>query len=441
MKIRRFCAPDIRQAMRLVREELGADAVILSNRKVDDGVEIVAAMDFDQELFQNQVRESGSTDRKIPSLPGSIANVKSAPLVNKLDLSKERSESFDRSLQTGPAHPARSDLPSNQAQSEPATIAAPEALPVIEPVLEEMRKEFDRMRDLLNSHISEISWSESLRHNPVCREVSRRLNQLGFSETISKKIIRQMETASDFSSAWDKVKRSISRHLTIHDDNLLEYGGIVALVGPTGVGKTTSIAKLAAKFCLKYGSRKIALVAADNYRIAAYEQLNTYGRILDIPVRTAHDNAELEKVLKELIDKRLVLIDTAGVSQRAMRLADRFPVLHDKDLPIRSYLVMSAATQYATMQEIIQAFRVFEPYAAILTKLDETVMLGSAVSALVENRLPLSFVCDGQKVPENLRTAKEWGFADQCFAAESAQAFPFRTTNSGPHDQRIQACG
>jgi flagellar biosynthesis protein FlhF len=303
------------------------------------------------------------------------------------------------------------------------------------------QKEFDLMRDLLNSHIADISWTESVRHNPVCREVSRRLNQLGFSETISKQVTKQMETACGFPDVWDKVKRSIARHLTILDDNLLDYGGIVALLGPTGVGKTTSIAKLAAKFCLKYGSRNIALVTADNYRIAAYEQLNTYGRILDIPVRTAHDNAELEKVLKGLIDKRLVLIDTAGVSQRAMSLADRFPILHDKDLPIRSYLVMSAATQYATMQEIIQAFGAFGPHAAILTKLDEAVTLGSAVSALVENRLPLSFVCDGQKVPENLRTAQEYRFAEQCFRPASAKAFSLQSANTGLDDRRIQAQG
>ncbi|MCI0667240.1 MAG: flagellar biosynthesis protein FlhF [Methylococcaceae bacterium] len=437
MKIRRFCAPDIRQAMRLVREELGAEAVILSNRKVDEGIEIVAAMDFDQELFQNQIRGSDAADRRIPSTSDPAANLKSKPLLNQPGLSDEDSKSLDRSA--GLIRAARSDSPVNPADPEPAASVAPNARPVLEPVIEEMRKEFDLMRDLLNSHMSDISCAESLRHNPVCREVSRRLNQLGFSDTISKKIIKQIGASCDFSNAWDKVKRSISRHFMIHDDNLLDHGGIVALIGPTGVGKTTSIAKLAARFCLKYGSRKIALVTADNYRIAAFEQLNTYGRILDIPVRTAHDNAELEKVLADLIDKRLVLIDTAGVSQRAMSLADRFPVLRDKNLPVRSYLVMSAATQYATMQEIIQAFRVFEPYAAILTKLDEAVMLGSAVSALVENRLSLSFVCDGQKVPENLRTAREYGLAERCFA--SAQAFPFKSANCDPPDQRIQACG
>lgn len=448
MKIRRFCAPDIRQAIRLVREELGADAVILSNRKVDEGVEIVAAMDFDQELFQEQIREPNGTGRQIPAATAPAAP-RPAPISNNGGILREILDSNDRALPKRVTnHAVASPQPAalspevrvNPAEPERPTIAA-NSQPSFEPVLEELRKEFDGIRHLLDSHISEISWSESVRHDPVCREILRRLNRLGFSETISKKIIRQIDPASDLSSAWDNVRRSISRHFKVHEDNLLDYGGIVALVGPTGVGKTTSIAKLAAKFCLKYGPRKIALVTADNYRIAAYEQLNTYGRILDIPVRAAHDNAELEKVLKELIDKRLVLIDTAGVSQRAMNTIDRFPVLKGKDLPVRSYLVMSAATQYPAMKEIIQAFRVFQPYAAILTKLDEAVTIGSAVSVLIENQLPLSFVCDGQKVPENLRTAKESGLAQRCFAAVSSPAVPARTAPAGSPDQRIQACG
>ena len=456
MRIKRFCAPDMRQAMRLVREELGADAVILSNKTVDEGVEIVAAMDFDHEMFQNQggetIRKPAVTADRVSREPlcdtlldtKAAANEKPGPTVKNHEYAKDDRKSIDHRL----ARDLKAELkkaaisharPKPSLPTKPA-IDASQPEPDMEPVLEEMRKEFDQLRDLLTMHITDISWAESIRHNPVGREVLRRLNQCGFSETIAKKIVKQLDDSSDINGAWDKVRRSVSRHLTVHDDNLLDYGGIVALVGPTGVGKTTSIAKLAAKFCLKYGARKIALVTADNYRIAAYEQLNTYGRILDIPVRTAHDDKELAKVLDELMDKRLVLIDTAGISQRDMRLADQFPTLIGRDLPIRSYLVMSASTQYATMQETIQAFKVFKPHAAILTKLDEAVSLAAAISALIENQLPVSYVCDGQKVPENLKTAKQYGLAEKCFNSVSVKTFVPRSSTESSL-KRMQACG
>lgn len=458
MKMKRFCAPDIRQAMRLVREELGPDAVILSNRNIDEGIEIVAAMDFDQDLIYGKVNESIqsavkedklslSKDKHSPELVNAVNVVKSRPAIRKSPRPKKVHQSNVKPV-SKPENTAFSSNKANDSEINPIPGLKKTKLPVespaqpsIEPVLEEMRKEFDQMRELLNTHMSDLSWTESVRLNPVCREVLHRLNALGFSESISKKIIKQMDVQSDFTGAWEKIKRSVSRHLKTHDDNLIDYGGIVALVGPTGVGKTTTIAKIAAKFRLKYGARQIGLVTADNYRIAAHEQLYTYGRILDIPVRTAHDNAELEKVLNEFIDKRLVLIDTAGMSQRDVRLAEQFPLLRSDDFPIRSYLVMSAATQTATMNEIIEAFKIFNPHAGILTKLDETVTIAAAISALIENQLPLSFLCDGQKVPENIRSAKGYGLAKKCFSSSPVKMNGFRSPGGDTVDQRIQAYG
>ena len=133
------------------------------------------------------------------------------------------------------------------------------------------------------------------------------------------------------------------------------------LVGPTGVGKTTTIAKLAAKFILKHGASQVALITTDNYRIGAHEQLNTYGRILDVPVRVASSAEELRNLINGFSDKRLILIDTAGMSQRDMKLVEQINTLQQNELSIRSYLVMSAATEYKAMNAIIKAFSVFDP--------------------------------------------------------------------------------
>jgi flagellar biosynthesis protein FlhF len=206
----------------------------------------------------------------------------------------------------------------------------------------------------------------------------------------------------------------LAKVLPIAEDNLLEFGGIVALVGPTGVGKTTTIAKLAAKFILKHGSSQVALITTDNYRIGAHEQLNTYGRILDVPVRVASSAQELRNLINGFADKRLILIDTAGMSQRDMKLVEQINTLQQNELSIRSYLVMSAATEYKAMNAIIKAFAVFDPQASILTKLDEAVTIGSAISSIIEHNLPLSFIADGQQVPEDIHSPHARSLIEHC---------------------------
>jgi flagellar biosynthesis protein FlhF len=174
---------------------------------------------------------------------------------------------------------------------------------------------------------------------------------------------------------------------------------------------------------LKHGSRQIALITTDNYRIGAHEQINTYGKILDVPVRVAGDADELRRHINSFSDKRLILIDTAGMSQRDMRLAEQLKTLQSESLPIQSYLVMSATTQHRAALEIMDAFQIVSPQATILTKFDEAVSKATALSALIERRMPLSFITDGQQVPEDIYLPDAVTLIQQCTQLDAENCY------------------
>ena len=430
MKIKRYFAPDIKQAIRMVREEQGPDAVILSNRKVDGGVEIVAARDFDEQAMMEQLpagapaeaalrRDSGSP--RVPEAPVRKESQRRAEEVFREAVGSARQPTVSTPV---PAKNRPIPRPSADATPRPQTVA-----PTVAPrqaatagdgasgkILLELRKEMQQMRRMLDSHCSLAAWENSAKTGPTRLELLRHLADRGFSKKLTLQIANRLGAVEDFSLAWKGCQDLLGSQLPIVEDNLLDYGGVVALVGPTGVGKTTTIAKLAARFRIKHGPRQVALITTDNYRIGAHDQLTTYGRILDVPVRSAADADELRSLLSGFCDKRLVLIDTAGMGPRDLRLAEQLAVLRQDDIPIKPYLVLSAATQTRVMEEAIGAFDGFAPKACILTKLDEAAQLGAALSVLIEKKLPVSLVTDGQQVPEDLHVARTHLLLDQCFA-------------------------
>ncbi|TRX00479.1 flagellar biosynthesis protein FlhF [Candidatus Methylobacter oryzae] len=495
MKIKRFFAEDIRQAMRMVKEELGADAVIMSNKSVDGGVEIVAARDFDEQLIQSKLQkqaeeqqQSSAQETRKFELPDFEAEK------NRLHvLSSQRKQSSDGFLpERAPARANRFSSDSNASSTygnrtqrfsseSSSTIpggqpnrfstnsgnvagrrnideyvgyaekvhlrgnletvtaktakplgasAAQRPKPVERPMqiampaekqssasdslLMEMSRELKSLRSAMDSKLSGVSALAQI--NPVRADLLQRLAGMSISRKLSVKIANRFPNHTDPELVFAQAQELLAKVLPVANDDLLQHGGIAALVGPTGVGKTTTIAKLAAKFILKHGPRQVALITTDNYRIGAHEQLNTYGRILDVPVRVASSAAELHNLINGFSDKRLILIDTAGMSQRDMKLVEQINTLQQSGQAIKSYLVMSAATEYKAMNEIIKAFDVFEPQASILTKLDEAATIGSAVSSIIENNLPLSFIADGQQVPEDMHSPCARTLIAQCVA-------------------------
>ncbi|GDX84330.1 hypothetical protein LBMAG43_03720 [Methylococcaceae bacterium] len=573
MKIKRYFAENIRQAMQLVRDELGADAVIMSNRNVEGGVEIVAARDFDEQVIRanattqgrevesdffkqskperhsksvdlpdfqaerknlhvissprkkeepvfssssakrgidqytgyaekvqlrgnpDAVKHSFTTEaapKRAPSTPPSVmikvpqkSAAKPQPQYSQQMPQRESMyrEDYHREppepryqqpiyrepqRETAPqraaimpkirdthtevnneAHELRQNFSTptytdefdeflNEAaqetyveptykltQAESAAVAIAEIpKPVVveeesvsEKLLLQVTKDLKSLRNTMDSKFSSINFanhSQNPNTTPVRSELLQKLARMSVSKKLSIKVANRFVNHTNFDFVFTQAQELLAKVLPITTDNLLETGGIVALVGPTGVGKTTSVAKIAAQFTLKHGANQVALITTDNYRIAAHEQLNTYGRILGIPVRIASSSAELRQLILSFSDKKLILIDTAGMSQRDMKLIEQISTLKDNNLAIKSYLVMSAATEYKAMNEIIDAFHIFKPQAVILTKLDEAATIGSALSSLIEHNLPLSFVTNGQQVPEDMCHPDARDLVSQC---------------------------
>jgi flagellar biosynthesis protein FlhF len=258
------------------------------------------------------------------------------------------------------------------------------------------------MRQEFRTQLNELSWADRTHQNPVRIDVIRRLLDTGFSKRLSVKLAESVAADTELESAWVSCLKLASNSLPIMESKILDDGGLIALVGPTGVGKTTTIAKIAARFRMRHGPEQLALITTDNFRIGAHEQLSNFARILGVPMRVASTEEDFSEALTDFVDKRLVLIDTAGMSQRDIRMTEQFKLLRDGQFEIDKYLVISATTESRAMREVIKTFSDAKPKGCILSKLDEIDCPGSALSAIIEQQMPLCFVTDGQRVPEDI---------------------------------------
>ncbi len=419
MKIKRVFAQDMRQAIRKVREELGPDAVILSSRNVDGGVEVISAIDFDERVVRaaaTPLAESKPKPRPKPEPASFAATLQQAAtkapakraVAEKPAAAAGKRRNIDISVDDDIDLTA--DFPEPAApRAEPAA-GWSEPLPTIEwtqePTLVEMRQELKTLRSLFENQVTLLGWQQLGQRQPVRAAIFRQLTDMGLGSDVCRKLADHVAGLGDPEQALRKALAVMVRHTPVTNDDILEKGGIVAMVGPTGVGKTTTVAKLAARFALRHGRGSVALVSTDNFRIGAQDQLRNFARILGVPVHTAGTREELEEVLTELKDKRLVLIDTAGMSQRDMRISEQFRALTALSRPIRTYLVLSANTQLAALSETVRAFRQVRPVGCIITKLDECASLGGALTVVLRHRLPVAYLGIGQRVPEDLQPAR-----------------------------------
>ncbi|PPE74081.1 flagellar biosynthesis protein FlhF [Solimonas fluminis] len=377
MKIKRFLAKNMREAIRLVREEQGPDAVILSNRRIDGGVEVVAAVDYDAALMQ-QAQRAATAAAEPP--PPAVAPAPAAPPVPRR------------------AAPA----PAAVAAARPAApLPAPAA-----PELQQLRREIGGVRRMMEQQFASLMWKDLREQQPERMAALRALANIGIDPALVRSILDEMPAQADGERARFLPLGLLSRRIPVVKKDFILDGGIFALVGPTGVGKTTTIAKLAARYAERHGVRDIALVTTDHYRVGAQEQLFTYGRLLGVPVHTAANGEELARTLFRLSDRKLVLVDTAGLSPRDQQLQAQFAELHGSRSPMRVLLTLSATQQAGDLEEIVRRFKPARPEGLVLTKLDEATRIGGALSAAIRHRLPLGYLADGQRVPEDLHLAR-----------------------------------
>jgi flagellar biosynthesis protein FlhF len=402
MKIQRYVAKDMRSCLTQVREALGPDAVILSSGKVGDEVEVVAAIDFES---QRASVEPLSNERS-PRAPQPTAQPRTQ--AHEPPRSNLRSVDFRQGHgQPQSAHNPIQKRASSQLSPEITTEFAAPALPSAAET--SLADEVKGMRRMLEAQLATLTWNDLSRRSPLQAAMLKELARLGLSNELASSLARKIPENLNFTAARRFALATIARTVQVTGDRWLEEGGRIALAGPAGAGKTTLIAKLAARWVLRHGPRRIALVSADAVRIGAHEQMHMLGRLLGVTAHTVYDISELPDLLAGLAGQKLVLIDTAGASPRDPELARRLRLLtqmQESTQKLESVIVLPASTQSGSIDEVINRFSVAKPTAVCITKIDEAMSLGGILSALVRTKLPAAYVSGGQRVPEDLEPAR-----------------------------------
>jgi flagellar biosynthesis protein FlhF len=283
------------------------------------------------------------------------------------------------------------------------------------------------MRGMLESQLAEIAWGSQQRREPVRAAVLREMLSAGFSASLARYVTERLPAGERSETAMTWVRNALARNVSVIDNEneLLEKGGVYALVGPTGVGKTTTTAKLAARCVMRHGPGKLALITTDGYRIGGYEQLRIYGKILGVMVHSVKDETDLRIALDELKNKHMVLIDTVGMGQRDKMVADQIAMLSAASTPVKRLLCLSATSNGETLNEVARSYQGDGLAGAILTKLDEAATIGSVLDVVIRQKLNVYYVANGQRVPEDLHIANQHYLVDRAFKLKRETA-PFQ---------------
>jgi flagellar biosynthesis protein FlhF len=393
MNARKFIAVNSREALKMVRVELGADAVILSNRKVADGVEIVAmgGAELSRLSEMRQPEAKVSAPKAVPT-----PTVAAAPQVLKKPVQNQAEDLSTRVLN------ANNQREAAAAKREIAPAKQEEKIAAPSPEDTGMMSEIKTMHNMMQEQLACMAWSDMQHRDPKRSTLMREMLNVGFSSVLSRQLLEKMPANAD--KAW--VQRVLGHNIRVASaaEDVVTLGGVYALVGPTGVGKTTTTAKLAARAVVRYGADKVALITTDSYRIGALEQLKIYGKILGVAVHAVRDTEDLKMTLAGLKHKHLVLIDTMGVGQRDSRVSGQAEMFNAAG--VKRLLLLNATSAGGTLDDVVRMYHGAGVIGCIPTKLDEAVTLGTVLDVVVRHKLVMHYIASGQRVPEDLHEVK-----------------------------------
>jgi len=406
MQVKRFFAADMRIAMKMVRDELGADAVIIGNRRVAGGVELTAVLDYPMQSAPAATKPNPALEAELRKTQARLANahadLSSAPRANMQD------------RQLVDEKPAAAAI---KPQAQPVAAAATADARAIEA----MQSELHGLRELIEVQLGSIAWGQEQSRRPQQASLWRRLQRMGLPAELSRSLLEKVAGISEPRQAWRMVLAHLAQAIKVTKNEPLEEGGVIALVGPAGVGKTTTLAKLAARYVLKYGAQNIALVSMDNYRIGAQEQLKTLGRILDVPVLQIDPSQSLVKTLAPLARKRVILIDTAGLPASDPTLRMQLDALSDRGVKSKNYLVLAATSQSQVLKAAWHNYRRCGLAGCILTKLDEAGSLGDVLGLTISQHLPIAYLADGPRIPDDLHLPRSHQLVSRAVSLQSGE--------------------
>lgn len=395
MQVKRFFAADMRQAMNRVKEELGIDASILSTRKVAGGIELTAALDYSAQPLRQQAN---------PELEAELRKTKEHIMQAQTKIAMRDPDSrdardrqlFDRVmehsslLQHADAVPEQSGLQQQQQQQE----------------LMQMRSELQGLREMLETQLSSLAWGAVQQQRPAHAQLWRRLQRMGLPSELVNELMQKTSQHGEQRQVWRTLLGHLAHELKTPQHEPMQQGGVIALVGPAGMGKTTTLAKLAARYVLEHGAQNIALVSMDSYRIGAQEQLKTLGRILDVAVVHVDAGQSLAQALKPLSKKAVVLVDTAGLPANDPRLAIQLDNLAARGINSKNYLVLAATSQAQVLKAAWKAYRGCGLAGCIITKLDEAISMGEALGMAICHNLEVAYTTDGPRIPDDIQVSR-----------------------------------
>ena len=441
MNVKKFTAASSRDALRKVREALGPDAVILSNRQANGEVEILALanddaaslamppagtpmaqpqpqLDFDTSAapMSMQTALPQQPVRRVVASPSSYA---SATAANAAAIASAMGHPHTTAPKA-PAAPAAQPKAATVDMERISEMVASAVASAKENAVAEMHSmmsEIRAMRGMMETQLAEIAWGSTQQREPHKAAVLREMLAAGFSASLARYLLEKLPAGRDSAESLRWIKSVLVRNLATmsNEEAMIDKGGVFALVGPTGVGKTTSTAKLAARCVMRHGPDKLALITTDAYRIGAHEQLRIYGKILGVMVHSVKDEADLRIALKELKNKHTVLIDTVGVSQRDQMVTEQVSMLQGADADVKRILCLNSTSTQETLAEVVRAYQGSGLAGCIMTKLDEAASIGNVLDVVIRQKLNLFYVSNGQRVPEDLHLADPSYLVERAF--------------------------